>query len=229
MTQWTTRLTGLVVAVALLGLAGAAQAQTKKLLGDIDAVDKIFQEATDALWEATEIFQTTIFPYAEGDIPILTKNWQVVKGMRDSSDKKLRKQFKPLRGDYLVEMEKRVEFMDGITNDPTRTLGIKGKFTTEDIDKLKKLPDILKIVVDKDTQAVTDATALIPQMAPALEEMTKAIKKKPMKAMSYKKQIKKLNRGQKKLEVIPPEGNRQLKAANAMGGSIARFLEEKVD
>jgi len=119
--------------------------------------------------------------------------------------------------------------MDGIINDPTRTLGIKGKFTTEDIDKLKKLPDILKIVVDKDTQAVTDATALIPQMAPALEEMTKAIKKKPMKAMSYKKQIKKLNRGQKKLDVIPPEGNRQLKAANAMGGSIARFLEEKVD
>ena len=231
MTQWMTRLTGLIVAVAFLGLAGTAQAQglTKKLIGDIGVVDKIFQEATDALWEATEIFQTTIFPYAEGDIPILTKNWEIVKGMRDSSEKKLRKQFKPLRGDYLLEMEKRVAFMDGIINDPARTLGIKDKFTTEDIDKIKKLPDLLKIVVDKDTQAVADSTALIPMVAPALEELTKAIKKKPMKAMTYKKQIKKLKKAQTKLEAIPPEGNRQIKAADAMGGSVARFLEEKVD
>ena len=34
-------------------------------------------------------------------------------------------------------------------------------------------------------------------------------------------------RGKKKLQNLPPEGNRQIKAADSMTGSIARFIEEK--
>jgi hypothetical protein len=230
MNKLTTRFTGLLAAVMILSLATTATAdETAKLLADIDATNKIFQEATDAFWEATEIFQTTVFAYAEGDIPILSKNWAAVKDIRDSGEKKIRKQFKPLRGDYLKEMEARVAFMDGIVGDPAKTLGIKGKFTTEDIDKLKKLPELLKIVVTKDTEAVKQAAVLVPKVVPAISEMGKAIKKNPMKAASYKKQMKKLKRGKKKLQELPPEGNRQIKAADSMTGSIARFIEEKTD
>jgi len=229
MTMRNKRYIGLLAAVMILGLATTAQAQTKKLFADIDATNKIFQEATDAFWEATEIFQTTVFAYAEGDIPILSKNWAAVKDIRDSGDKKVRKQFAPLRGDYLKEMEGRVAFMDALVGDPAKTLGIRDKFTTEDLDKLKKLPDLLKIVVTKDTEAVKQAIALTPRVVPAITEMTNAIAKNPMKAGSYKKQIKKLKRGQKKLKAIPPEGNRQIKAADSMGGSVARFIEEKTD
>lgn len=221
---------GLLAAVMILSLAATAQADdTDKLLAEIDATDKTFQEATDAFWEATEIFQTTIFAYAEGDIPILSKNWAAVKETRDAAEKKLRKQFKPLRGDYLKEMESRVAFMDAIVGDPAKALGIKAKFTTEDIDKLKKLPDLLKIVVTKDTEAVKQAAVLVPKVVPAISDMAAAIKKNPMKAAAYKKQMKKLKRGKKKLQELPPEGNRQIKAADAMGGSIARFIEEKTD
>ncbi|MFH1529225.1 MAG: hypothetical protein ABIK09_00675 [Pseudomonadota bacterium] len=229
MTQWNKRLIGLLAAVLFLGLATTAQAQTEKLFADIDATSKIFQEATDAFWEATEIFQTTVFAYAEGDIPILTKNWAAVKDIRDSADDKLKKQFAPLRGDYLKEMEGRVAFMDALVGDPAKTLGIKGQFTTEDIDKLKKLPDLLKTVVDRDTEAVKMAVALVPQLAPAITEMGQAIAKNPMKAASYKKQIKKLKRGRKMLEEIPPEGGRQLKAADSMTGSLVRFIEDKTE
>jgi len=228
MTKWNKRFTGLLAAVMILSFGATAQAdETAKLLADIDATNKIFQEATDAFWEATEIFQTTIFNHAEGEIPVLTKNWAAVKDIRDSAKKKVRKQFKPLRGDYLKEMEARVAFMDGIIGDPAKTLGIKGKFTTEDIDKLKKLPELLKVVVTKDTEAVKQAAVLVPKVVPAISEMGKAIKKNPMKAGAYKKQLKKLKRGKKKLQNLPPEGNRQIKAADSMTGSIARFIEEK--
>ncbi len=227
MTVWTKRFTGLLAAMVILGFAVTAQAQTKKILADIDTLGKTFQEATDTFWEATEILQTTVFAYAEGDIPILTKNWAAVKDIRDSADKKIKKQFKPLRGDYLVEMEKRAAFLDALVGDPAKTLAVKGKFTTEDIDKLKSLPDLLKIVVDKDTEAAKQATALLPQMAPAIKEMTSAIAKNPLKAKKYKKQMKKLKRGKKKLVVIPPESGRQVKAAKSMTSSVARLLEKK--
>ena len=229
MTTWTRHLTGLAAAVMILGLAVPAQAQTAQLLKDIDATSKVFQEATDAFWEATEIFQTTVFAYAEGDIPILSKNWAALKDLRDSGEEKLAKQFAPLRGDYLKEMEKRVGFMDALVKDPAAAMGIKGKFSTEDIDKLTKLPDLLKIVVDKDTEAVKRATELIPLVPPAITDISKKIKKNPLKAGTYKKEMKKLKTGQKKLAEIPPEGNRQLKAADSMGGSIARFIEEKTE
>jgi hypothetical protein len=224
------RIPALLAAVMILGLAATAHADdTDKLLSEIDATNTIFQEATDAFWEATEIFQTTVFAYAEGDIPILSKNWAAVKETRDSAEKKIKKQFKPLRGNYLKEMESRVAFMDAIVGDPAKALGIKAKFTTEDIDKLKKLPDLLKVVVTKDTEAVKLAAALVPKVVPAISDMAAAIKKNPMKAAAYQKQLKKLKRGKKKLQDLPPEGNRQIKAADSMGGSIARFIEEKTD
>lgn len=231
MTSWTKTLTGLVAAALIMCVATAAHAQANadKLFADIDATSQLFQDATDALWEATEIFQTTIFAYAEGDIPILTENWEAVKGMRDSTEKKLRKQFKPMRGNYLKEMESRVAFMDGLIGDPAKTLGIKGKLTTGDIDKLKRLPKLLKIVVDNDTEAVKRAIALVPKVPVAVKEMGQAIAANPMKAGAYKKQIKKLKRAKNRLKVIPPEGKRQLKAADSMGGSIGRFIDEKTD
>jgi len=225
----TKRLTGLFTAMLILGLATTAQAQTEKLLADIDATNRLFTEATDALWEATEIFQTTVFAYAQGEIPILTKNWAALKDMRDSADKKLMKNFGPLRGDYIKEMEKRTAFMDALVKDPAAALGLKGKLTTEDIDKLKKLPVLLKTVVDNDTEAVKRATELLPLVAPAIEETSKAIAKNPFKAKKHKKTLKKLKKGKKQLEEIPPDGERQLKAADAMGGSIARFIEEKAE
>ena len=231
MMVWTRTLTGLVAAVLIMGVAATAHAQSdaNKLFADIDATSQLFEEATDALWEATEIFQTTVFAYAEGDIPILTKNWEAVKGIRDSAEKKVKKQFEPIRGNYLKEMESRVAFMDALVADPAKALGIKGLLTTEDIDKLIKLPELLRTVVDKDTEALKRATELVARVPAAITEMGEAIAANPMKAGAYKKQINKLKKARKKLEAIPPEGSRQLKAADSMGGSIGRFIEEKTD
>ncbi|MBM4372107.1 MAG: hypothetical protein FJ098_10665 [Deltaproteobacteria bacterium] len=223
-------LLGVAAATLLLAPQGPAQAQeAQKLLTEIAAVDRVFQEATDAFWEATEIFQTTVFAYAEGDIPILSKNWAAIKEARDAADAKLSKQFEPMRGNYLKEMESRVQFMDGLIQDPAKTLGIKGRLTTEDIDKLKRLPELLRTVVTKDTEAVQGAGRLLPLLAPAITDMAGNIQKNPLKAGAYKKEMERLKKAQKKLEGIPPEGDRQIKAADSMGGSLVRFIEEKVD
>ena len=226
MNVWTKRLTGLLAAMMILGLATTAQAQTKKLLADIDAITTDFRTATDSFWEATEILQTTVFAYVKGDVPILTKNWEAVKTIRDNTNKKMRKQFKPLRGDYLKEMETRAKFFDSLIGDPAKTLDIKGQFTTEDIDKLKKLPTLLKNVVDLDTKAVKRAIDIAPQIPGAVTEIGSAIAKNPLKAGAYKKQIKKLKRGGKKLKALGPEGTRQIKAAGAMTSSVTRLLKK---
>jgi len=124
-------------------------------------------------------------------------------------------------------MDTRRKFVEGLVSDPAKTLKIKAKFTTEDLDNLKKIPGLLKVVLTQDKKAVQKATKLLPKLVPVIKNLGTQVVKDPLKATDYKRLIGQLNAGQKKLTVIPSESTRQLKAADAMGGAVVRLMKKE--
>jgi hypothetical protein len=200
-----------------------------KLLKDVDKINETFDGATADFWEATELFQSVINPYTDGKMPLLTKNWKVIKQMGvDAKDQAEKQTALDLRNGYVKEMEVRRKFLEGMMGDPAGTMKLKTSFNTDDIKTLGAVQKLLKKVVTTDKKVLGMVPGSAKKIPGEITKLGKQVTKDPLKAGDYKKLISKLKVGQKKLGEIPPEAGRQTKAADSMTGSITKLLAAEV-
>lgn len=211
------------------GLVKKSKYDTKKvdtLLKDIDAVVAQYEEATDRVWNSSEIVQNLVATYKAGEFPVLTKNWAVLKDafgkVKDDAERSLLLKEKDL---YRQQMGARAKAMEEFLQDPTRKADLKGKFTVPEKDQLKTVYGDLKAVPDKDKAIADQATALVGQIPALLADLGKQVTEDPLKAGDYKKLMDRLNKGTEKLTAIPTELGEQLKAVELLVSVLAGLVE----
>lgn len=202
----------------------------KQLLKEIDQINEEFELATAEFWGATELFQSVIEPYTDGKMPILSQNWALVlENLGKAKSEVEKKAALDLRKGYVREMEDRKKFVEGIMQDPEGTLKLKTSLNTDDLDKLTKIPGMLKKVVDMDTRVAGKLGETAKKIPDQVANLTKQIAKDPLKAADYKDLVGKLEKGKSKLDEIPEEAGRQTKAADSMSSSVTRLIEKQAE
>lgn len=199
----------------------------QKVLESMDGLQAEFAAATDMFWGATEQFQSVIQPYAEGEFPILTQNWEFVKKELAEAKADAEKQAAfDLRKGYYKEIMARKKYIEGMLSDPVKASGIQLKLQTGDIDKLQGAAKTLQEAIKKDTKVVKDIPGTLKKVPDMTKKLTEQITKDPLKAGDYKSLLGKLTDGQKQLTEVPPEAEKQVKAGESMLGSITKLVKK---
>lgn len=211
------------------GLVKKSKFDTKKvdtLLKDIDGVVAQYEEASDKLWNSSEIVQNLVATYKAGEFPVLTKNWAVLKEaygkVKDDAEKSLLLKEKDL---YRQQMGTRAKAMEDFFQDPTRKADLKGKLSIPEKEQVKTVYTDLKAIPGKDKAIVDQATALAGQIPAMVADLGKQLLEDPLKAGDYKKMIDRLNKGVEKLTAIPTELTEQMKAVELLLGVLGGLLD----
>lgn len=210
------------------GIPGGKKYDTKKvdkLLKDIDALVAEYEEGTAQLWEGTEIVQNLVAQYKGGDFPILTKNWAVLKkAYKDAKNDAERTLVIKEREIYRGEMDKRAAAVEEFIKDPARKADLKGKITIPEKEQLQTVQKNISTLPEKDKAIIDRIPALVGQVPGLVADLTKQIAEDPLKAGDYQKMIDKLNKGAEKLQAIPGELEKQLKAVDVLLGVLGDLL-----
>ncbi len=197
-----------------------------KLLKDIDALVAEYEEASDKVWNSTEIVQGLVAQYKSGEFPVLTKNWAVLKEefqkVKDDAEKSVLIKQKDL---YRQEMATRAKAMEDFFQDPTRKADLKGKLTVPEKDQVVAAYTGLKEVPGKDKAILERVPGLTGQIPGLIADLGKQVLEDPLKAGDYKKLIDKLNKGLERLTVIPTELGEQIKAVELLLGVVASIVD----
>jgi len=199
----------------------------KKTLAEIDKVVAEYEEATEKVWTATETMQNIIKTYAEGEFPILEKPWgEIRKMIKEAKDDAARAAAFELSEKYFKEMDERKKAVDAFMNDPVKATDLKGKLQPPELEQLKTIAENLKPVPKLDTELVTRSTKLTGDTTKAVADLGTQAAKDPLKAADYKKLIDQCNKGIEKLNKIPTELEKQIKAIEGVLSSLAKLLGE---
>lgn len=197
-----------------------------KLLKDIDALVGEYEEASEKLWNSSEVIQGLVAQYKAGEFPVLTKNWAVLKEefqkVKDDAEKTVLIKQKDL---YRQEMAARAKAMEDFFQDPTRKADLKGKLQVPEVEQLKVAYGGVKDLPAKDKAILDRVPGLTAQIPGLLADLGKQVLEDPLKAGDYKKLIDRLNKGMERLTVIPTELGDQLKAVELLLGVFASILD----
>jgi len=199
----------------------------KKLIKEIGECVGEYEDATARVWSATETVQELVKQYTAGEFPVLTKTWgEIRKTMLEAKEDAEKAAAVELSRAYLKEMVERKKAMEAFFNDPAKTADVQGKLQPPEMEKLNSIVTDLTPVPEKDTKLIARSKDLTEKAGKAVKDLTKQIKKNPLKAGDYKKLLDKLNDGLKELGKMPEELQKQISAINTMLGNIQKLLKK---
>jgi hypothetical protein len=231
----TVVLLGVLLAIPAVALAqfGLPKAPAKKfdtgkvkdLLGKMDKVVVEYEDGTEKVWNSTETTQTLVDQYAEGDFPLLNKNWSTLRKMlKDAKDDAEKASVIKLTDEYFKEMAEREKALEAALADPVKAADISGKLQVPEVETLKKIADEMKGVPDKDAALLKQCTTLTEEGLKMSEDLLAQAAKDPLGAKDYKDLAEKLKGGVDKLKSIAGELDKQITSVNGLVGHIQKLL-----
>ena len=199
--------------------------QIEGLVAEIGQINLDFEGATDTFQTATEEFQSIVGPYAGGEFPSLTSNWEAVKAaLAGAVDEAKRQAAIDLRGGYERQIAERKAYLAGLMADPVKAAGLRDALHVPEVERLQALSKTMTELAEKERLVAERATATLPKVPESVETLTKQIGEDPTRAADYKKLLGKLNAGKDRLTQVPPEAKEQIEAGQSMISQITALV-----